>query len=154
MTRNALFVVALVGALALYWFTTGKPTRSPDVRPWFLGTWTDENGPPGNYLRLQLVPRSSGLPGLQLLEGKGKVQGLFGEANTAIIWNYESYEPLRLNVVIGTRTMVAPVRVLGADRMLIRWVPTADVDGWSGAKALDGPGAGVLTRAAVEPEAP
>ena len=156
MNRNSLLFAALVAVLALFWFTFGKVKHAPDESAGtsFLGTWKDEKGPPGSYLSLQLVPRPSTLPGIEFLEGQGHVRGLFGEANSAIIWNYENHDQLRLNVIIGKKSMVAPVRMLGPDRMLMRWVPTADVNEWSSDKALEGPGAVILTRAKVEPEAP
>src|SRR5262249_46332836 len=146
--RCAPFFVALA-AVSLSWLALQRAVRFPDsgARPAFLGKWIDEKGPPGNHLRLQLVPRSvpGAPPGVELLEGKGSICGLFGEKDGALIWVYESLDPLRLNVIIGNRAMVAPIRMSDADHMLIRLVPVADVKEWSGRNDFEGPGAVVLT---------
>lgn len=155
MATSNRYVLASVGLLCLLaaaWFTRGRLGPS-DPGTAFLGTWTDESGPSGNFLRLELVrsPASGAVPGIEAFDGKGHVRGLFGQADSGVIWNYESFTPLRLNIVIGAKGMVAPVRMEGPDRMVIRLVPTSDQDGWSGPNALEGPGTLVLTREVPKP---
>jgi hypothetical protein len=156
--RNVLILVAIAALVGVYWFASDNGKPHPDHRELtaFLGTWTDEKGPPDNYARFNLVtrPLPNALPGVQVSEGQGRLHGLFGENNQPITWNYESHQPLRLNVSIGKRTFVAPVRLLDADHMLLRVVPTTDVDVWSADEVLDGPGVIHLTRRKDEAEGP
>jgi hypothetical protein len=87
------------------------------------------------------------------LEGHGRINGLLGENDAPIIWNYESHAPLRLNVIIGKRTLVVPVRLVDQQHLLLRFVPTAAVGVWTN-QVWDGPDVVRLTRtkdAAEEP---
>jgi len=151
--RNGAMLCMVLALCAFYWLTGRNDGRAPDQATCFVGTWTDENGPPGNYVLFSQVHRPSAVPGIQLIEGHGRIHGLLGENDTPIIWNYESHTPLRLNVVIRNRTLVVPVQLADKQHLHLRFVPTADVARWTN-QVWDGPDVVRLTRtkdAAEEP---
>jgi hypothetical protein len=147
--RTAIVAGSMV-VLGLLWFLLQQSGQPPagSGEPAFQGTWTDTKGPPGNRLRLEQVARPIPIKLLDVeaLEGKGLIRGLSGEGESPLTWNYESFQPLRLNVIIGKRAMVMPIRMLDVDHMFIRLVPAADVAEWSGEKARAGSEEVLLTR--------
>jgi hypothetical protein len=150
--RNGVILSVLIAACALYWFGGQNDPRSPDhaALTVFMGTWTDENGPPGNYVRFSLVPHPSGTALIQLNEGKGQINGLLGEKEAPITWGYESFTPLRLNFIVGNRALVVPVRLLDRQHLELRFVPTADYAVWSSNTVWDSPEVVRLTRTGAE----
>ena len=105
-----------VAALGLAWaLVTHSPalsdllgfTRIESPNAWqvraILGTWVDDANP-AHIVHFEEVPAGYASPeaGIELLEGRYTFTGVFGIPGLSGVWNYESFDPLRLNVVIGS----------------------------------------------------
>ena len=146
-----LLIVLLVAAV--YVFFGRSRDAGPRERSAFLGTWTDAQGPPGNYVRFYQVARSipGSLPGIEALDGHALFHNQLGPGDVKATWNYASTTPLRLNVLFPNRSTVTLVRIQDDDHILIRIVDTAKVEVWTPADVLEGPDVIRLTRTTEVP---
>jgi hypothetical protein len=140
-----LLILLLVAA---YFFFSSRHGDDPRERTTFLGTWTDETGPPGNYVRFFQIARSipGSLPGVEALDGHALFHDQRGLGDVKATWNYESTKPLRLNVLFPNRATVTPVKNLDHDHILICIVDTAKVEVWTNADVFEGADVIRLTR--------
>ncbi len=125
-----LLAAAMLGVLV----TLGACERSPN--PQLLqahhGVWTDENGVPGNRICFWTVTSSHTGP-VTVVEGRVRVKDFLKRAAADGVWNFENWEPLRLNVVFQDGAWVAAVKPLGRDHLLIRFskaVADLSTDDW------------------------
>lgn len=142
-----LLTLLLLPAVYLF-FEHGRDAADARERRAFLGTWTDAQGPAGNSIRFYQVARPipGTFPGVEALEGHAVFHDLLGPGDVHVTWNFESFRPLRLNVVFPKRVTVVPVKILDDDHILIRIVDTARVDIWTNANVFDAPDVIRLTR--------
>ena len=109
-------------ALAAYLFTVDAGLPATTDREAMIGTWTDPTGEPGNSIRFYTVPVK--LPTSPLvggLEGRATAVGMLGQNRAEATWNYGSFDPLVLNINVGTISWFAAVRKLDNDHILIRF---------------------------------
>jgi hypothetical protein len=113
--------------------------RNPRHGDWdaFLGTWTEEQGEPGNYISFGLVDVTPPNSIVSLQEGRAIFHRQLGEEHTEVLWNYGNLEPLELNVLVTGKCQFAGVRMLDADHMLIRF--TNDFNAPLRSDFFDGP---------------
>ena len=138
-------LAAAIGLVALTW--PGTPAATQADREVMLGTWTDNDGPPGNSIRFYLVPTDiPGAPFATALEGHVTVVSQLGETTAQGIWNFGSCDPLVLNVMIGNRAWYVAIRRLDADHILARF--GSDPEEMMRPGAIDHPEAKVLTSVA------
>jgi len=123
--RSIPLLLALLALVAVCYFfhgTDGSSTRAADPYP-FLGTWTEEAGEPGNSIRFSLVrAREVGtVMGVSAWNGRAEYRKHFGREQIVSVWNFADFEPIRLNVQPTPKVRLAAIRMLGPDRMLIRF---------------------------------
>ena len=97
--------------------------RNPRHGDWdaFLGTWTEEQGEPGNYISFGLVNVSSPNSLISLYEGRVVFHKQLDLDHTMVTWNFGDHKTLELNVIVPGKCTFASVRMLDADHMLIRF---------------------------------
>jgi hypothetical protein len=140
--------LAAVGLLALWWIQ--EPAASPDDRNAMIGTWTDEQGPPGNSVRFYYVARNiPGAPYATAYDGHVTLAHFLGHVNARGTWGYGTWDPLVLNLTVGRRSWYVAIRKLDDDRLLVRFGTDAEEIYRPG--AVDHPDARVLTRVGREP---
>lgn len=151
--RFSVAILLILLLAAVYFWFNSRDAADPREITAFLGTWTDETGPPGNHVRFYQVARSipGSLPGTEALDGHAAFQDQRGVGDVNAIWNYESWKPLRLNVIFANRATVMPVMILDHDHILIRIVDTAKVEVWTNADVFEGPDVILLKRATEVP---
>jgi hypothetical protein len=116
-----LLPIIAVGIIA-YWLATGKVAPSPIDREAMIGTWTDETGEPGNSISFYLVPVDMPTsPVITGSEGRATICNLLGEKLGQAIWNYGSWDPLVLNINVGTQSWYAVIRKLDDEHILVRF---------------------------------
>jgi hypothetical protein len=124
-----LFVLFALAPLA-YVYVTNRSIKARDDLAGFLGTWTDETGPEGNFITFGEVrrPAPGPIPGLELVEGTvvchDFLDGNEGEAS----WGYEHWKPLRLNITFAGRNRIAAVKAVDRDHLMIRFVEDLPFD--------------------------
>jgi hypothetical protein len=138
--------LAFVAALLAAWYWCGGPDRGPvDDRDAMIGTWTDEDGPPGNSIRFYYVPRDlPGVPFVQAFEGHATLVQQPGAAETVAEWNFGSWDPLVLNFSMDGRAWYVAVRKVDDDHILTRF--GTDPEEMYRADAIDHPDTRRLTR--------
>jgi len=144
--RNAL-VAALAVVLGLtFWFDGGLSHNAHDDLQMIDGTWTEEGGPPGNSVRLYSVPARmpKDYVGLAAYEGRATLLKHFGQERIDTIWNYENFDPLRLNIDIPGHARFAAIKVLDPDHLLLRF--GSDIGALSREDVLRHPDTKRLTR--------
>ena len=92
----------------------------PDLQR-FNGTWTDPSGPAGNWVKFDLVPSQGSTGPLRAMDGRVRYKNFNGWGDGRCGWGYESFEPLRLNLVQGAPYKFAAVNLIDDDRMQIRF---------------------------------
>src|SRR5262245_59803705 len=111
MPPIAILAVAL--ALVAAFLIQAKSAVEVDAdRDAMIGTWTDEDGEPGNSIRFYQV-EVKGLPGDPVItawEGHATVVGLLNEKEAPAIWNYGSSDPLVLNLNVGRKSWYVMIR--------------------------------------------
>lgn len=115
MLRRTVFVAIGAGVLwqALAGTIGGGHTFA------HLGRWESIGREPPISLDLwDVVSDASGVPLLEVHEGRFAATGLFGPGRIEGKWNHESTSPLRLNLLTGVRHVVVGVDVSG-DRMTL-----------------------------------
>ncbi|HEX3150202.1 MAG TPA: hypothetical protein VHR66_19145 [Gemmataceae bacterium] len=140
----AIFIV-----LGTSWWLESNALR-PDDRDAMLGTWTDEAGPPGNSIRFYQVPID--LPGAPIatgFEGKLTVDNCLGEIQAAGQWNFGSWDPLVLNLLVGRQNWYVVIVKLDDDHLRVRF--GTDPEEIMRPGAINHPDARTLTRIANEP---
>jgi hypothetical protein len=151
-THLRRFLLTLITAVFLtaaffYLFYDRSSSSSQQERTAFFGTWTEEGGEPGNYIRFGLVWRTlpnNPIPGVQAGDGVAEFHKQLGVEKTQVQWNYESWMPLRLNVTIPGKCNFASIRMLDSDHLLIRFTTT--IQAASATDVLEGPEVKRLTR--------
>jgi len=105
----------------------------------FLGTWTEEGGEPGNSIRFGFVrsPGSDKVPLIEVYDGIVEFRKHFGEEKIEAAWNYGNYRPLQLNVIVSGKCKFAWIQPLDKDHLLIRF--TLNIDDASSAAVFDSP---------------
>jgi hypothetical protein len=153
--RNRRHALALGATLALifgtyYCFDSADGPDPAEVRA-FLGTWTEEQGEPGNSIRFGLVrsPVSDRFPGIEVYGGVAVFRKHFGDGEVRAAWNYENHRRLRLNIVFPDRAIIAAVKVLDHDHLLVRF--GADIEALSRDDVFESPDTKRLTRTAEGP---
>jgi hypothetical protein len=148
---NRQYLSVVVGILLLTYLAFDHPFRSGSdgfggVSDEFLGTWTDDRGEPGNSVRFSQVevPLPNVPLGMSAYEGRATFRKLFGADEVRAKWNYENFDPLRLNVVFADRSRVAAIRLLDHDHLLMRFVEHLPY--WTGIDVFEGPEVVRLTR--------
>lgn len=142
--------VATVIAIAVaVWFVNQTESQSTIDREAMIGTWTDEDGKPGNSIRFYFVAKD--IPGAPAtcLEGHVTAVGLLGDGQVDAIWNYGGWNPLVLNVMTEKKSWYAQVRKLDDDHILIRLGD--DPVEMMKPEAIDHPDTRRLTRIGREP---
>jgi hypothetical protein len=138
-------IVTLVLLVSLWWYHTGSTRSGFEDR--HLGTWTDPAGPPGNFLKFELVWKD--LPGAPMSVGEGVVTAkhFLGQDAFTGNWNFENYNgPIRLNVSAGKRGYIVAVEHLPDGRLRLAFHDHFEQA--HGPDALQGPTVKVLTRIA------
>lgn len=147
---HPLAVLAAIGiVLGTSWWLESNALR-PDDRDCMIGTWTDESGPPGNSIRFYLVPVD--LPGAPIVTGEeGRVTATnFQDLNsTAGQWNYGSWDPLVINIVVGKQCWFAVIVKIDDDHLRVRF--GTDPTEIMRPGAIDHPDARTLTRIDSQP---
>ena len=144
--------VALVAVLVLVWFwyggfADGGPREDRDA---MIGTWTDPAGPPGNSIRFYYVPRD--IPGAsyaKAYEGHITLMKFLGQEEAPAIWNYGSWDPLVLNLIVGNKAYFAAIQKVDDDHILIRF--GSDPEEMYRPGAIDHPDTRRLVRTGREP---
>jgi hypothetical protein len=146
----------IVGILLLTYLAFDHPLRFGSdgfggVTDEFLGSWTDDRGEPGNSVQFSLVEvQMPNAPlGMAAYEGRATFCKLFGADEVRAVWNYENFDPLRLNVVFADRGRVAAIRLLDHDHLLMRFVEHLSY--WTGIDVFEGPDVVRLTRTHERP---
>jgi len=119
--------VAVVALVLFVWFQFGGMSVDPKDRDIMLGTWTDDAGLPGNSVRFYLIAHD--LPGAPLataFEGRATLIRHLGEEKAEAGWNYGSWDPLVLNLLVGEKSRYAAIRKLDDDHILIRFGTDAE----------------------------
>lgn len=140
------YVVVLAALLTLYFLFAGFPSpNSSDVLA-YLGTWTDETGEPGNYIRFYQVPANMPpVVGLVAYEGRVIFHTHKGADDVLGSYNHgRSHEPLCLNIIVGGKNSFAAIRMLDSNHMLIRF--TDDPNIAMADDAIDSPETKQMTR--------
>jgi hypothetical protein len=124
--RNPIYVgVAIIAFTAIFFFLHERqPSRATDL---FLGKWTEPNGEPDNYIRFYFkkidLPNNP-VPVMEAYEGRAVFHKQLGQDEATVIYNYESFEPLRLNVIVPGKCSFASIGFVDADHMIIRFTKT------------------------------
>jgi hypothetical protein len=149
-------VLPILGLVLAWWMIVGSGKDASDIERdlhhWELeaivGTWVEEGGEPGNYLRLTQMPTGSpsffGL--LTALDSRATFFRQFGKAEkTKAVWNFENSYPLRLNVVFDTGGRFLAVGFIDRDHARMRLLDDINVAVQPG--VLSSAEAKVMTRA-------
>lgn len=118
----ALVAMAL-GLMAAYLIQANSAVDVDRDRDAMIGTWTDEDGEPGNSIRFYFV-EVKGLPGHPLItpwEGHATVTGLLDRKKATAIWNYGGWDPLVVNLNVGRKLWHVVIRKLDDDHLLMRF---------------------------------
>jgi len=128
-----------------------KALPSDDDRDIMLGTWTDEDGEPGNSIRFYLEEENIGeeVPLVKAYMGRIDLVNFLGKEKGTAQWGYGGWDPLILNITIGKRMLFAAIRKVDDDHILIRFGKDAEEMYKPG--AIDHPDTKRLTRVAKEP---
>lgn len=117
------YVLPIVAiGLFIYWFMPDHGSAPTTDRDAMIGTWTDENGEPGNSVRFYSVPID--LPGSPIvtgMEGHLTLINFLGEKEAQGVWNYGYWDPLVVNIIVGKTCWYAAIRKLADDHILIRF---------------------------------
>jgi hypothetical protein len=148
-----VYAAGFATGLLLYWWAAASGDRTDDWtdgRDAMIGTWTDPAGPPGNSIRFYYVPRDlPEVPVVKAYEGHISLVKFLGEENTPADWNYGSWDPLVLNVIIGKKGYYAAIRKIDDDHIQIRF--GTDAEEMYKPEAIDHPDTRTLTRIGREP---
>jgi hypothetical protein len=128
MTRSLRIPPIAVAAAALGFGTavllqTNSALEPESDRDAMIGTWTDEDGEPGNSIRFFLVTAQD-TPDMQYVSahhGHATIVGLLGRKEAKATWNYGQWDPLVLNVMVGRRAWFVAIRKLDDDHLLMRF---------------------------------
>ncbi len=103
-----------------------------------VGAWVDD-ADPANIVRFEEVPAGYASPeaGIELREGRYTFTGAFGIPGVTGIWNYESFDPLRLNVLVGGEGHFVAVGFMDHDHVRMRLLD--DIDAAASPDVLNGP---------------
>jgi hypothetical protein len=113
----ALAVAVVLGIFALW---GNEPSPDPRQLEVHHGVWTDEQGPPGNRICFwNVVVSKTGM--FSVIEGRVRVNNILGKEEANGTWNFENWQPLRLNVTFQDGGYVAAVRQIDADHLLLRY---------------------------------
>lgn len=123
--HRSVFVAALV--LALLSLTLSRPRDDGATSRLHLldNTWTDECGTPGNSIHIYSVRAATpkNYVGLECYEGRIDFKRTFGEEEIRTSWNYGSFDPIVLNVLIPEKNIhMAAVKIIDDDHLLIRFL--------------------------------
>jgi hypothetical protein len=123
--HHRFHALAVVAALAIILGTSWWLESSalpPEDRDAMLGTWTDETGPPGNSIRFYQVPID--LPGAPLatgFEGRVTARNCLEQRASAGQWNYGSWDPLVINIIVGGQNWFAVIEKIDDDHLRVRF---------------------------------
>jgi hypothetical protein len=125
-------VIATLLLLPLTYFLVSRTSTEEPGREEltaFFGTWTDEQGEPGNSIRFwEDFHDLPGMPSfIQVGEGHVTFIKQFGADRAQATWNYENWRPLRLNIIVADKARIVPVRMLDQDHMLLRFLDPKDL---------------------------
>lgn len=130
MTARAQLLV--IGASLALWLWMGGGDLLPvDPHAWerdaVVGTWTEPGGPPGNFVQIRLEPHplETRFGTVTALDGRATFLSQFGaETQTSVVWNFENFHPLRLNIVFsqGAGAGFLAVGFASQDRVRMRLV--------------------------------
>jgi hypothetical protein len=142
---------AALGLGAAFLIQANSASNVDADRDVMIGTWTDEEGEPGNSIRFHLVEEAftKDVPLVKAYMGQIHFAKFHGESDADAIWNYGGWDPLVLNIVIGKRTLFATIRKIDNDHILIRI--GADPEEMMRPEAINHPDTKRLTRIAREP---
>lgn len=138
-----VFVAVFVG---VFYFMERSDDGANDSQL-ILGDWTDPAGEPGNFIRFgtkNVTPPNNPVPFMELHEGRAVFHKHLGQENTTVTWNYENFKALRVNVTVPGRCNFASIRMVGPDRMLVRFTKT--IDEAAADDVLEGPDVKALVR--------
>jgi hypothetical protein len=144
-------VAIVVVILVMFW--DRQPSPDPRLLQVHHGIWTDENGAPGNRICFWQVIASPNSP-ITAIEGRVRVKDFLNRAAADGVWNFENWEPLRLNVVFQVGTYTAAVQQVDPNHLLIRFCPSSDVQELHKADWFAHPDTVRLTRVTDEPYPP
>src|SRR3954454_969704 len=99
---RSLFVAAIVLAVVCVTLSRSRDGGGTSRLHIVDSTWTDERGTPGNSIHIYSVrgPTPKNYVGLECYEGRIDFKHTFGEEEIRTTWNYGSFEPIVLNVLI------------------------------------------------------
>jgi hypothetical protein len=123
-SRYSFALLAGVFVLTYLVFAGSERSRADRDTPVIDGTWTEEAGTPGNSIHIYSVraPMPENYWGLECYEGRMDFKRHFGEEKLRTSWNFGSFEPLILNVILpGKKVRFARVRVVDSDHLLVRF---------------------------------
>jgi hypothetical protein len=122
-TTPIAIAAAAVGLMAAIMMQANSALEKNVDRNAMIGTWTDEDGPPGNSIRFYYVQgqKMPGDPVITAWEGRATVVGLLDEKEAPAIWNYGSWDPFVVNLVIGKKAWCVAFRKLDDDHLLMRF---------------------------------
>ena len=147
----AAIAVLALGLGAAIMIQTNSALEGDVDRNAILGTWTDEDGEPGNSIRFYQV-QVQGLPGDPVItawEGRATVSGLLDRKEATAIWNYGSWDPVVVNLNVGAKCWFVAIRKLDDDHLLMRF--GTDPEGICRPGAIDHPETKRFKRIGREP---
>ena len=118
---GAVGLIAITGLFFWLMHETQPGNKDTDL---YLGEWTDPHGEPGNYIRFgykKVDLPNNPIPIVGVYEGHATVHKHLGQDRASVIYNFESTTPLRLNITLPGKCSFAAIRMVDADRMLIRF---------------------------------
>ena len=146
-----LLTAATLVVLLMFW--DRQPPPNPQLLQIHHGVWTDENGAPGNRICFWTITGSQTSP-LTTIEGRVRVKNFLNRAATDGVWNFENWEPLRLNVVFQDGAYTAALRQIDQDHLLIRFCLSRDAQELHKADWFTQPDTVQLRRVSDEPYPP
>ena len=116
----------------VYVYVTNRGIAERDELAGVLGTWTDEAGEEGNFITFSVVrrPAPGPIPGLELWEGRVACHNFPGGNDAEGSWGYESWKPLRLNIILPDGNRVAAIKRVDRDHLLLRFVEDLPPEKW------------------------
>lgn len=125
--RNPFLAGVAMLALTALFFSLLHERQPNKATELFLGKWTDPDGPPDNYLcfyyRKIDVPNNP-VPVMELYEGRAVIHKHLEQEEATVIYNFESTNPLRLNIHVPGKCNFASIRFVDTDHMVIRFTKT------------------------------
>lgn len=85
-----------------------------------VGVWVPIEGKKDSYLHFWEEKKQM-IGAVTAIEGRGEIQNCMGYEHLEFGWNYENWDPLRLNIVAKEMHTTAALKVTANGQMLVRF---------------------------------